>query len=65
MNAFLSKPHILNVFQSGHKAWMFITEAVSARWPASTKVILAGVLREQCLAQEPGRHDGGYLETGL
>ena len=27
--AFLSKPHILNVFRSGHKSWMFITEAVS------------------------------------
>ena len=28
-NAFLSKPHILNVFRSGHKSWMFVTEAVS------------------------------------
>jgi len=36
--AFLSKPHILNAFRSGHKSWMFITEAVfygGLPWPAS------------------------------
>ena len=38
INAFLSKPHIVNVLQSRHSAWMFITEAVfygAQPWPTS------------------------------
>jgi len=47
--AFLSKPHILNVFRSGHKSWMFITEAVfygGAPWPASLTAMTASNWRK-------------------
>jgi len=47
--AFLSKPHILNVFRSGHKSWMFITEAVfygGVPWPASFTAMTASNWRK-------------------